>query len=66
MVRHVNDCCNCSSDGYPCIGDSCPRRNALEVECDKCGHLVDELWDYGGQELCEECLLKEIPKVRLE
>lgn len=26
MVREVNNCCGCATPGYPCLGDSCPKR----------------------------------------
>jgi len=56
MQTYENECCSCESPGYPCLGDSCPRRHVLHLYCDECGKDVEELFDYEGKEVCEECL----------
>ena len=42
-----------------CMGSACPNRNVKHLYCDKCGDDVEKLYKYDGQEICEECLLKE-------
>lgn len=63
MVREINDCCGCAVPGYPCMGDSCPRRHTIVYECDKCGYECDTLYDYASKQLCEDCLLETVPKI---
>ena len=53
MQKIENDCVGC---GLPCLGNSCPHRNAVHLYCDKCGLEVEELIDYDGQEICSKCL----------
>lgn len=68
MVRIENDCCSCAVPGYPCRGDSCPLRHAKHYYCDCCRVEVDlewtKLYEYDGEELCEECLLEKVPTVK--
>lgn len=63
-VRIENDCCDCATESYPCLGDQCKYRNVKHFYCDRCREEVDELY-YGvsGMELCAECALKELEKV---
>ena len=56
MVRYENHCCDCATDGYPCLGRACSRRNVEVYYCDHCGEELDEIYDVDGEELCEECL----------
>lgn len=62
MKKIENDCCGCAAPAYPCMGDSCPLRNAIHYYCDKCGN-EDKLYDTDFGELCESCLLKKFPVV---
>ena len=57
MIR-IEDDCVCCAEALGCLGDSCPRRNAAHYYCDRCGEETT-LYDYHGEELCEECLLSE-------
>ena len=59
MVRVEDECCHCAVDGYPCLGDSCQNRHVKHYYCDKCKDEVEKLYKYDGEEICEECLLKE-------
>lgn len=52
-----NDCCGCATPSYPCQGNSCPLRNATHYFCDRCGNETT-LYEYDGEELCKECLIK--------
>jgi hypothetical protein len=58
MIRVSNDCCSCSSPGYPCIGVSCELRHNPHYFCDDCGDEVEqgELFWFDGQQLCIECI----------
>ena len=52
MSRRIeNHCVDC---GLPCLGSSCPYRNAPVDYCDDCG---DEGAKYrsDGDDLCEDC-----------
>lgn len=59
MVVEENRCQGCDAALYPCTGDICELRHCRVLYCDKCKNEADKLYDYGGEELCEECLLKE-------
>ena len=66
MHKVENECVGCTDLGLPCQGSSCPNRHVLRYYCDKCGDETEELYEFEGQELCEDCLLKEVPKVNAE
>lgn len=59
MLKYENHCCGCAAPGYPCRGDACPLRRVEVYYCDKCGCELEEIYDVGGGELCEECLKEE-------
>ena len=58
MVTYEDECVGCPTE-MGCIGSVCPNRNVPHFYCDKCGDDVEKLYKYDGQEICEECLLKE-------
>ena len=62
MKRIENDCCGCAVPAYPCMGNSCPKRNVAHYYCDECGR-EDVLRDTEFGELCESCLLNKFPIV---
>lgn len=51
-----NECVNC---GFPCIFEACPNFRVEHFKCDYCGAEDIRLYEYGGDEICEECLLEE-------
>lgn len=55
MKKIENECVHC---GMYCWGSSCPNRNVVRFYCDRCGEETT-LYHYDGEEICEECLLKE-------
>ena len=59
MITYEDECCGCATESYPCLGSACPNRNVPHLYCDKCKEEVEKLYKYDGQEICEECLLKE-------
>ena len=62
MKQVFNECCDCATPGFPCLGSSCPNRNVERFFCDKCG-AEGRLYEYDGKELCDECLLENFPVV---
>ena len=60
MVKYENECVGC---GLPCI--DCGRKNIKHLYCDKCGDDVETLYNFLGEELCEDCLLKTFEKITL-
>ena len=56
MVRYENQCCDCATEGYPCLGSACSRRNTAVHYCDRCSEELNEIYDVESEELCEECL----------
>ena len=60
MIKYENECVDCD---LPCI--DCGRKNVKHLYCDKCGDDVETLYNFLGEELCEECLLKTFEKITL-
>ena len=58
MITYEDECVGCPTE-IGCMGSSCPNRNVKHLYCDKCKEDVEKLYKYDGQEICEECLLKE-------
>lgn len=56
MLLYENHCCDCATPGYPCRGSSCPNRRVPVYYCDKCGAELNEVYEVGNEELCEDCL----------
>lgn len=59
MITYEDECCGCAVLAYPCMGSACPNINAKHLYCDKCDEEAEKLYKYNGEEICEECLLKE-------
>lgn len=65
MICYENQCVQC---GLTCMKDVCSHRNVTVLICDKCKSEVEELY-YGsdsGKELCAECALEELERVKVE
>lgn len=60
MRKYENECCDCATPGYPCLGVSCPNLNVMHVYCDICDCEDDEMYCYEGKDYCRKCLLKEL------
>jgi hypothetical protein len=56
MVKYENHCCDCATEGYPCLGRSCSRRRVEVYYCDHCKTELEEIYEVDGEELCEDCL----------
>ena len=59
MVKFQNDCCDCATAGYPCLGELCDLRHVPHFWCDVCPDEADELYRVGDLWMCFSCLLKE-------
>lgn len=68
MIYHQNDCCECASPGFPCIGSRCELVNRAHYICDGCDEEVypGELYWYDGLQLCSNCVIKELEVVEDE
>lgn len=55
MTRYESNCVSC---GFPCRHEGCPYYKVLTLFCDQCGDEVEDLYDYDGKQVCEDCLLK--------
>lgn len=55
--------CECVDCGLPCIYKACHYYNVTRYYCDKCMNEDDNLYYFGHQELCVDCILKQLEKV---
>ena len=56
MEKIVNECVGCRDLGLHCMGSACPNRNVTRFFCDRCQDEITVIYDYDGEELCEDCL----------
>lgn len=64
MITYENECVDCNSE-IGCYGDNCPKLKVPHFICDECCEDVEELFGYDGEQLCKDCLLEAVPKVKL-
>lgn len=57
MLVYEDHCVGCPG-GLSCLGETCSNRNVPVHYCDRCGDELDDVYDYDGEELCEDCLKK--------
>lgn len=65
MIKEESNCQQC---GLPCMKENCQNYSVTVLICDKCKSEVEELY-YGsnsGKELCAECALEELERVKVE
>lgn len=60
MIKYQNDCCYCSTEGYPCTGE---HKRVAHYYCDRCGNEWDTIYEYEGKQLCEHCVIKSLHEV---
>lgn len=65
MVRFENDCVGCPHE-FGCSKFSCPFYQVPHYYCDECGTESDKLYHFYDEHLCESCLLKTVPVVKLD
>ena len=65
MTFYENQCCDCASPGYPCLGDRCGLRHVKVYICDHCKQEVGygDLFKYDDLELCIECIQQRLERV---
>lgn len=66
MIKYENECCDCATGAYPCLGNSCPNINVPHYYCDECGvecNEIEHLYCYDGEELCLDCIKDKLDKV---
>lgn len=56
-IEIANDCVMCPDYCRHCGRDK--DYKIVHLTCDKCGEEFHTLYEYDGQELCEDCLLEE-------
>ena len=61
MIKVENECVGCPPE-MGCMGSSCPYMNVTRYYCDDCKDETT-LYEYEGQELCADCVLKRLPVV---
>lgn len=62
MLVERNECCDCATGAYPCLGESCSRRHMPRLACDRCGYDdTDLLYMVGSEQLCKSCVEKYAP-----
>jgi len=54
-----SDCVDC---GLPCIGRACRYYEVTRYYCDNCKDET-KLYEFDGQELCVDCIIKQLPAV---
>ncbi len=57
---------NCVDCGYPCRHEACIYYKVIRYICDNCKEEQDDLYVFDGQELCAECILKQLEKVEYD
>lgn len=55
MTVYENECCDCATGAFPCMGNSCPMRNVPHYLCDRC-KTEDTLYKYDDEVLCIDCI----------
>lgn len=67
-MREVTDeCVGCTSMGLPCMGSSCTFKHVTRFYCDKCKEEFEpeKLYQYGAEEVCEQCILKDFERIEV-
>lgn len=61
MMIVENECVGCPPE-MGCLGSACPYLNVKRFYCDKCGK-EETLYKFDGQELCIDCIIKQLTVV---
>jgi hypothetical protein len=66
LVAYENQCCDCATESYPCIGNNCSMRHVRVLICDECKDEVDRLYvnPITNEQVCLDCLLKDIETIK--
>lgn len=60
MIITENECVDC---GLPCIYESCPYWAVTRFYCDCCSNEEEQLYWWGNEQLCLDCIEKRLIKV---
>jgi hypothetical protein len=66
MITYENECCECSTPAYPCIGEYCSKRRVPHYYCDLCGEEIfiggmeDQSYEYNECHYHKDCLLSKL------
>lgn len=61
--KYENLCLDCTALGLHCRGRACENFEPVLVHvCDKCGEVLDDVYEVDGEELCESCLKDKFRK----
>ena len=63
MIVIDNECVDC---GLPCLYAACPYYKVIRFFCDECDEEVEDLYWFGTEQLCSDCVLKQLEKVEFE
>lgn len=65
MIRYENQCCDCATESYHCIGRGCKFLNVKIYICDCCKNEFDygELFYFEDRQLCINCIKNNLEKV---
>lgn len=63
MIVIDNECVDC---GLPCLYTACPYYKVVRFFCDECETEVEDLYYFGTEQLCADCVLKQLEKVEFE
>ena len=64
MIKYEDECVGCPPN-MGCMGDACKYRNVPHLYCDRCDAECEMLYEFYGEELCEDCLLDDFDKITL-
>lgn len=65
MIVVENECVGCPDD-MGCLYYACPYYMVTRYYCDKCHEDVDELYIFDGEQLCKDCVLKQLERVEVD
>ena len=57
MKYTESDCVNC---GLPCLYEACPHFQVTRYMCDGCKEEGVTLYEFGGIELCIDCIKQQL------
>ena len=62
MIRYENQCVDCPQElRRGCYG--CSKKNVPVYICDWCENEVDTLYDFEGDQVCEDCIIESLDVV---
>ena len=63
MIVIGSACVDCD---LPCVFTACPYYRVVYYVCDCCGEEVEDLFYWDNEQLCDDCVLKQLEKVEFE